>query len=289
LVRPWHYSRHRPECVRLSTNGYHIRAAFLGNKAETRRVAFSLSGMSVFWDRLAGTQPVPPAWVVAVSFAVALLLVVNSVAWRLARNAITIAHEGGHALVSILSGRRLQGIRLHADTSGETVSRGRRTGPGMVLTTLAGYLTPPLLGGAAAWLLATHHVTATLWLLLALLAATFLAVRNAFGILAVLLAAAAVGAVTWYASATVQAVFGYGVAWFLLLGGVRPLIELQRQRRRGRARHSDADQLATLTSVPGTVWMALFGLVAVVALALGARLMIPGSLHVPHSVHLPRH
>jgi hypothetical protein len=244
--------------------------------------------MSVFWERLAGTQPVPPAWVVAASGAAALLIVLNAVTWRVARNAITIAHESGHALASLLSGRRLYGIRLHADTSGETVSRGKRTGPGMVFTALAGYLTPPLLGAGAAWLLAAHHVVATLWLLLALLAATFLAIRNAFGVLAVLLAAAAVGAVTWYASATVQAVFGYGVAWFLLFGGVRPLVELHRQRRRGRARHSDADQLANLTRVPGGVWLALFALIAVGALVLGARLMIPGPLHLPHSLDLSR-
>jgi len=244
--------------------------------------------MSVFWERLTGAQPVPPTWVVAVSGAVALLIVLNTMTWHLARNAITIAHEGGHALISLLTGRRLEGIRLHSDTSGVTVSRGKPTGPGVVCTALAGYLTPPLLGAGAAWLLAAHHVTATLWLLLALLAATFLAIRNAFGVLAVLLSAAAVFAVTWYASATAQAVFGYGVAWFLLLGGIRPVVELQRQRRRGRARQSDADQLAGLTRVPAGVWVVVFGLVAVAALALGARLLIPQSLHVPHSLPVPR-
>lgn len=240
--------------------------------------------MSVFWDRLVAAQPVPPAWVVGVSGAVALLIVLNSMAWHLARNAITIAHEGGHALVSLLAGRRLHGIRLHSDTSGVTVSRGKPAGPGVVFTALAGYLTPPLLGAGAAWLLAAHHVTATLWLLLVLLAATFLAMRNAFGVLAVLASAGAVFAVTWFASAEIQAVFGYGVAWFLLLGGIRPVVELARQRRGGRARNSDADQLAGLTRVPGGVWVALFGLVALAALALGARLLIPGSLH---SLHLP--
>lgn len=132
-----------------------------------------------------------------------------------------------------------------------------------MLTALAGYLTPPLLGAGAAWLLAAHHVTATLWLLLAVLMATFLAIRNAFGVLAVALSAAAVVAVTWYASATAQAVFGYGVTWFLLLGGLRPVVELQRQRWRGRRR------------------------VAVAALALGGRLLIAGALYVPHSLYLP--
>jgi Peptidase M50B-like len=65
---------------------------------------------------------------------VALVVVLDVRGWQLARNAITIAHEGGHALVSVLTGRRLEGIRLHSDTSGETVSRGRGSGPGMVLT-----------------------------------------------------------------------------------------------------------------------------------------------------------
>jgi hypothetical protein len=247
------------------------------------------------WDRIAGTQPVPPVWVVAASGAAALVTVLDSRAWRVARNAITIAHEGGHALVSLLTGRRLDGIRLHSDSSGVTYSRGRRDGPGMVLTSAAGYITPPLLGAGAAWLLAAHHVTAALWLLLVLLTATFLAIRNAYGVMAVLVAVAAVLAVSWLATAAVQAAFGCACAWFLLLGGVRPVIELQAQRhrdRRGgpysrRSGMSDADQLARLTGVPGGVWVAVFLLVGVAALVLGARLLLPGSLHLPHSAALP--
>jgi len=256
-----------------------------------------LTVLQHLWDRVTGTQPAPPDWVVAVSGAVALVVVVNGWFWHLTRNAITIAHEGGHALVSLLAGRRLQGIRLHSDTSGETRSRGRPDGPGLVLTTMAGYLTPPLLGAGAAALLAAHHVVLLLWLVLVLLAATLLAIRNAYGALAVLVTAAAVVAVTWLATARVQAGFGYAAAWFLLLGGVRPVVELQRSRGRarryhraagpgrvmwqGRAPQSDADQLAGLTGVPGGVWVALFLLVAFAALALGAWLLVPGPLHVP--------
>ena len=256
-----------------------------------------LTVLQHLWDRVTGTQPAPPDWVVAVSGAVALIMVISGWFWHLTRNAITIAHEGGHALVSLLAGRRLQGIRLHSDTSGETRSRGRPDGPGLVLTTMAGYLTPPLLGAGAASLLAAHHVVLLLWLLLALLAATLLAIRNAYGALAVLVTAAAVIAVTWLATARVQAGFGYTAAWFLLLGGVRPVVELQRSRGRarryrraaapgralwpGRGPQSDADQLAGLTGVPGGVWVALFLLAAFAALALGAWLLVPGPLHVP--------
>ena len=242
--------------------------------------------MHELWDRVGGTQPVPPVWVIAVSGTIALLIVLDPRTWRLARNSITIAREGGHALASVLSGRRLEGIRLHSDTSGVTYSRGRRTGPAAVLTSAAGYLAPSLLGAGAAWLLAAHHVTAMLWLLLALLAATFLAIRNAYGVLAVLFTAGAVLAVSWFAAAAIQAAFGYTAAWFLLFGGVRAVVELQSQRRRARRRGqvstSDADQLGRLTGVPGGAWVAAFALVCVAALVLGTRLLIPGVLRLPH-------
>jgi len=239
------------------------------------------------WDRVWGTQPVPPGWEIAACAGAALLVIASRPAWHIARNAITIAHEGGHAVVSLLTGRKLDGIRLHADTSGVTFSRGRRTGPGIVLTAAAGYIAPSLLGLAAAWLLATHHVTAMLWLLLALLATTFLAIRNAYGVLAVLATAGAVFAVSYLTSAAVQGAFGYATAWFLLLGGIRPVAEMQRQRRYAMRRRqpltSDADQLARLTGMPGGAWVAVFWLVAIVALVIGARLLVPAPLlHMPH-------
>src|SRR6266851_3635038 len=234
------------------------------------------------WDRVTGTQPVPPEWLVAVSAAAALVVVLQETAWRLSRNIITIAHEGGHALVSVLSGRRLDGIRLHSDTSGVTYSRGKATGPGVVLTAAAGYVTPSLLGAGAAWLLTARHLTAMLWLALVLLAATFLAVRNLFGAMAVLVTAGGVFAVSYYASAAVQAGFAYLAAWFLLFGGVRPVIELARGasgRRRRWTRGSDADQLARLTGTPVGLWVTLFVLVSVAALVIGARLLVPPGTH----------
>ena len=45
--------------------------------------------------------------VAAVLSGVALLVIANRPAWHVARNAITIAHEGGHAVISLLTGRKL--------------------------------------------------------------------------------------------------------------------------------------------------------------------------------------
>ena len=232
------------------------------------------------WDRVAGSQPQPPAWVVGLTALVALAVVLNTESWRLTGKVITIAHEGGHALVSVLSGRRLDGIRLHADSSGVTYSRGRRNGPGLVLTAAAGYVMPPLLGAGAAWVLAERHLTAMLWLALVLLAATFLAVRNLFGGLAVLATAGGVFAVSYYAPAAVQAGFAYLAAWFLLFGGLRPVVELARGRHQRWARGSDAAQLARLTGAPASVWITLFMLVAVAALVGGVALLVPPGWHL---------
>ena len=231
------------------------------------------------WDRVSGSQPLPPAWVIGLTGLLAIAVVLDTRSWRLTGKVITIAHEGGHALVSVLSGRRLDGIRLHADSSGVTYSRGRRHGPGLVLTAAAGYVMPSLLGAGAAWLLAARHLTAMLWLALVLLAATFLAVRNLFGAVAVLVTAGAVFAVSYYATAVVQAGFAYLAAWFLLFGGVRPVLELARGslgRRQRWARGSDADQLARLTGAPAGLWVTLFVLVSLGALVIGAVLLPPG-------------
>jgi hypothetical protein len=187
---------------------------------------------------------------------------------------VTIAHEGGHGLTALLTGRRLAGIRLHSDTSGLTVSSGRPTGPGMILTAAAGYTAPSLLGLGGALLLATGHVTALLWISIALLAALLIMIRNAFGLLAVVVTGAAFFAVSWYGSNQLQAVFAYLGVWFLLLAGVRPVIELQGKRRRGGARDSDADQLARLTGVSALLWVALFLVVALACLLVGGSRLL---------------
>jgi len=239
-----------------------------------------VSVLARLWDRVSGSQPLPPAWVVVLTGLIAIAVVLDSRSWRLAGKVITIAHEGGHALVSLLSGRRLDGIRLHSDSSGVTYSRGKRTGPGLVLTAAAGYVMPSLLGAGAAWLLAERHLTAMLWLVLVLLAATFLAIRNLFGALAVLVTAGGVFVVSYYAPAAVQAGFAYLAVWFLLFGGLRPVVELARGRRQRWSRGSDAEQLARLTGAPVGLWISLFVLVALAALIAGVALLVPPGAHL---------
>jgi hypothetical protein len=226
------------------------------------------------WDRLVGTQPDPDLWVVLATAVAALAVVVPHNLWRIARNAITIAHEGGHGLVALLTGRRLTGIRLHSDTSGLTVSRGKPHGMGMILTAAAGYTAPPLLGLGGAALLAAGHITLLLWAATALLVAMLVMIRNAYGALTVIITGGTFLLVSWLAGPQVQAAFAYAVVWFLLLGGVRPAFELQAKRARGGAGDSDADQLARLTHAPAGLWLFLFHAVSLCSLMGGGRWLL---------------
>jgi hypothetical protein len=226
------------------------------------------------WDRLVGLQPDPDLWVVLATLVAALAIVVPHTLWRVSRNAITIAHEGGHGLVALLTGRQLTGIRLHSDTSGLTVSRGKPHGLGMILTAASGYTAPPLLGLGGAALLAAGRITLLLWAATALLIAMLVMIRNAYGALTVVVTGGTFVVVSWLAGPQVQAAFAYAVVWFLLLGGVRPAFELQAKRSRGGAGDSDADQLSRLTHAPAGLWLFLFHAVSLCSLIGGGRWLL---------------
>ncbi|HVW41340.1 MAG TPA: M50 family metallopeptidase [Amycolatopsis sp.] len=208
----------------------------------------------------------------------ALLLVLSGSPWRLARNIVTIVHEAGHALVAVLAGRRLEGIRLHSDTSGVTVSRGKPEGPGMVLTSLAGYPAPGVLGLAFAALVAANRITVLLVLAALLLLGVLVMVRNAYGVLSVVVSAAGLAVLALLAGDEVQAWFVYLITWFLLFGAIRPVVELQMKRRRRAARDSDADQLARLTGVPPALWLLVLGVIALSCLLIGAAWLLEPAL-----------
>lgn len=229
---------------------------------------------SQWWERLFGTQPEPHVAVPLGAAVLALVVVCSSGPWRLFRFVLTLVHEAGHAVVALLTGRRLHGILLHSDTSGVTVSRGKRTGPGMVLTTLAGYPAPALLGLAFSGLIAADLLSMVLLTAALLVMGVLVMVRNAAGVVIVVSAAAVLAGVAFVAGPNIQAGFIYLVTWFLLLGAVRPVLELPRQRRRAAARDSDPDQLARLTGMPATLWVLVLVVLALTCLVAGGALLL---------------
>lgn len=77
--------------------------------------------------------------------------------------------------------------------SGVTVSTGARRGTGLVLTLLAGYPAPSLLGLAGALSVASDHAWLMLVVATGLLAVTLAVVRNVYGGLAVLATGVLIG------------------------------------------------------------------------------------------------
>ncbi|WHP16062.1 M50 family metallopeptidase [Cellulomonas sp. ES6] len=222
------------------------------------------------WDRATTVQPAPGLPVLLGTLGVALLCLAVPTLWHLSRHLLTIVHEAAHALVAVLFGRRLSGMRVHSDTSGLTVSVGRPRGPGMVATAFAGYVGPAVLGLAASWVLGRGYAVGLLWGLVVALALVLVQIRNWYGLWAVLVTGVALVGVTWWGTPAVQVAVAYAVTWFLLLGAPRAVLEMQAQRRRGRGRGtSDADALARLTPLPGGFWVGAFLVVCVGALVLG--------------------
>lgn len=226
------------------------------------------------WQRATTVQPVPDPWIVGALGLCALATIIW--AWPLARMLVTITHEAGHAVVSVLAGRRLSGIRLHSDTSGLTVSRGRASGLGMVATLFAGYPAPGVVGLGAAFLLAAGYSVGLLWAWTALLAVMLLFIRNLYGLLTILIVGGAVGAASWYLDPVHQSWLAYLLTWFLLLAAIRPVVELARSG----GTSSDSAQLARLTRLPAAGWTALFAVVCAGCLLLGVTVLAPGVLRL---------
>lgn len=228
------------------------------------------------WSRVSATQPALDAALVWAALAVSALAVLTPV-WRLSRHGVTIVHEAGHGFAAFLTGRRLSGIRLHSDTSGVTVSVGRPRGPGMALTLLAGYPGPAAVGLGAAALVGIGHPAGALWALLGMLVLVLIQIRNWFGLWSVLVAGTAVFALTWWGPPEWQGFGAVVVSGFLLLGGIRTVLELQSARRRagrGRRGTTDADQLSRVAGLPAVLWVGLFLLLALACAAGGAVLLL---------------
>lgn len=236
--------------------------------------------ISEIWHRATATQRAPSPGLVGAIAILGLVLVLYRRCWPVTRLLVTITHEGAHALAALLVGRRLSGIRLNSDTSGLTVSHGRPRGPGMIIMLAVGYLGPALAGLGAAWMLAAGRSIGLLWLLVVMMSLMLLLIRNAYGLLVLLVAGGAVLLISWYLTPSWQSAVAYLITWVLLISAPKPVVELIMQRRQSRDHGSDVDQLARLTRVPGGLWAGFFLICSVVGLALGTAVLLPSLIEL---------
>jgi hypothetical protein len=191
----------------------------------------------------------------------------------------TFVHEGGHALVALLTGRYLEALTIFASGNGCTSSYGGNAS--FIVKLAAGYSAPPAAGlGLLAAL--DRGIEARTILLVAIFIVVLLLVvtANAFGVFVVLTTIAILAVLLHLAGPTAQASAVVAAACFLLLAGLRDSVELYRISRGGGS--NDASVLADRTGIPTVVWVSAFAAFAVYAVYQSGRwLLIDPSGFIP--------
>ena len=215
--------------------------------------------------RIGQTQPRLP-FGTSLGIGLAALIAVNFPGtWTFIRYFGTMAHEGSHVVMGSLMGFKINGVRLNMkDASGETEAPGIGAN---VPSLLIGYVGPSAFGLLAAWLISIGHIVAVLWLALGLLFLLLANVRNVFGIAMVIVASYVIYIFARYGTVANQTLGAYGIAWLLLLSGVRVVLKRWDDS-------DDGDKLSKLTDVTSISFSKIWLVVALFAVFLGARLMM---------------
>jgi Peptidase M50B-like len=211
------------------------------------------------WVReLLTEQNVPTStWLVLAAFLAGCAITAIPQVWPKLRHLVTIVHEAGHAIVGVLAGRKLAGIRLHSDTSGVTATSGRTGGIGLMLTMMAGYMFPPVVSAAYVWAVRSGYAGTAALVTFGALVLVLVFTRNLYGFGLVTFAGAVLLAFLWWGP---PGWIGPGlviVAGVLVAGGVRTILDARLHRRSGLD-GSDASALAASTIIPAVAWEWLF-------------------------------
>lgn len=201
---------------------------------------------------------------------IALLFVCFST--YIARYFYRYAAAGGPLLVLVALAQYIEGFWLYEVPAvvGSEVRGGSNGWAIRVLRSFSRYAAPPLLGLAGAALIASGNPWAVLLAATILSILALLVARNALAFTIPLLVVLGLGAALLYGSAEQQAFAATFVVWFLLIAGVVGAFRVPPGK-------GSTDVLPRLTLIPGVVWRLLWVVVAIVALIIGAQLLLrPG-------------
>lgn len=222
-------------------------------------------------------------------YVVALLLfALGAVGIWLKPHWATIPHELGHAFVALLLGKKISGININQDTSGDTrTTEYKSANPAVALLTspfrwirgifvsFAGYPAPFLLSLVLVYLWSHDLTRLALMFVFFLLIFTLFYSRNLFGFGMIVLGIAIVSILIWLLDYPwVHEVFIVLLAGGMMSGGVRGVWEAWRVYDQDRKmskenwddptfepQHSDARALTKVTLLPQIIWLSVFTLV----------------------------
>ena len=200
-------------------------------------------------------------------------VVIASATWPLVQHFQVMAHEGLHEVVGSLSGRTVRYIELKDDASGGTRIV-PDSGPGFLVAVFVGYLGPSAFGLAAARLIHFGHIIAVLWVTMIFLVLLLIRLKPSFGRFTVPLAGFLIFLVLKHTSQTGEIRAAYVITWFLLLAGVRRVVQVN-------VGSEDGKILRKSMSIPQLVWFVLWLAGTVTAVVIGARWMLYPAIHQP--------
>lgn len=225
-------------------------------------------------DRLGqsvAAQAVPAGpWLVTALAAAAVIVAVPPL-WRVLRPLVTVVHELGHAVVGLLCGRRFTGFAVSPDMSGHTVTAGRPRGAGLVLTTLAGYPMPALVGAAMIAAAMAGRADPVLLAALVLLLTALARSRSLFTVAVLAAGLVGVGALWWTGDVAATSTVVAGAGMVLLVGAWRQFGAVVA----GGGRADDPAALARITRAPAWAWKLLMAVLIAVPTGWAVRALLP--------------
>ena len=180
---------------------------------------------------------------------------------------LTFVHEGGHILSIKLLLRPLLGYWIYDSGGGLTTSLAPRWAFGNLLSAVAGYAAPSLLGLGGAALVAHGNPLAVLLISALTSLVAVIPARNGLAFLVPFVLVVGLTFVLLRGAPLLQAAVAVGIVWFLLISGVVDSFRLP-------SSDGDAAALAGKTLIPGFVWKLLWIVIGVVALVAGGRLLL---------------
>lgn len=197
---------------------------------------------------------------------IALLIVVLAFSW--VDPLLSVAHEGGHMIMAVVTFRGFSSWKFN---EAGAVTQGIKSGwgPGWLITLLAGYLAPSVLGLAGAAVLADGNAWGVLVIAAVLLVGALLYAEGAAANIFTAILLGVVVLLLWRGSQFQQMIVAAGLVWLMLIGGFADAVKLPRRK-------GDAAAMAKSFLLPGIVWQAFWVTASLVSLYAGARLLFVG-------------
>lgn len=218
---------------------------------------------STIWHWLPEPSHILSEYLIYIALALGALIAVTPVSWRKSRLFATYIHEAGHAVIALLTGRKVLSIRLEADASGTTRHAGLQGAfISRFLTTLAGYPAPAVAGylmilGVS--LGHAHFVLGAFYLITIILASIQHSIRG-WAVTLLILGSCILLTLT---ASNLMELFLFLIAGYLLFASPRTIVELHQvhsedKRNPDREIHSDAQSLASMTGLGAIIWEIIF-------------------------------